>query len=307
MLYSIVVTTDFSPLSRQAFPYARKLAEKVHARLNLVHVARGPEAVTAWQRLEETEDEVRARLAWAEARLRELIAADEHLRGFQVMPRVLHGEPAEAMERFQKQEGIDLIVVASHGSTGTEGFPFGSFAGRLIQLAACPVLVLPVLPPATAQATATFPPRRLLAPHDFSRSSQAGLEIARAWAAAFEVKVKLLHVVEPVPSPEGYLLGTTETVAEYFEKIRLEAQHRLDEIARRDWQGIAVDAEVRTGKPAAEILRAAIEGQADLIVIASRGLTPVARLALGSVAERTIHGARCPTLVVHAKEPLSLT
>src|SRR5579883_1234297 len=54
----------------------------------------------------------------------------------------------------------------------------------------------------------------------------------------------------------------------------------------------------RTGEPAGEIVRAAEELRADLIVVGSRGLGQIGGLILGSVSERVLHGARCPVLVV---------
>lgn len=54
----------------------------------------------------------------------------------------------------------------------------------------------------------------------------------------------------------------------------------------------------RQGDPAAEILKAADETRADLIIIGSRGLGRIGGLILGSVSERVLHGAHRPVLVV---------
>ena len=63
-----------------------------------------------------------------------------------------------------------------------------------------------------------------------------------------------------------------------------------------------VDARVRRiyrqGDPAGEIINAAEEHNADLIIMGSRGLGQVGGLILGSVSERVLHGAYGPVLIV---------
>lgn len=54
----------------------------------------------------------------------------------------------------------------------------------------------------------------------------------------------------------------------------------------------------RGGQPAGEILQAAKEHGADLIVMGSRGLGTIGGLILGSVSERVLHGAQIPVLIV---------
>lgn len=59
-----------------------------------------------------------------------------------------------------------------------------------------------------------------------------------------------------------------------------------------------IDTLVWSGSPADEIVRAAKEVGADLIVIGSRGTGAVDSLFMGSVSHRVMHYAHCPVLVV---------
>ncbi len=61
---------------------------------------------------------------------------------------------------------------------------------------------------------------------------------------------------------------------------------------------VSVTRVYRRGEPPSEILRAAEEAHADLIIVGSRGLGRIGGLILGSVSERVLHGAHCPVLVV---------
>ena len=54
----------------------------------------------------------------------------------------------------------------------------------------------------------------------------------------------------------------------------------------------------RRGDPSGEILSAAREHNADLIIMCSRGLGQISGLILGSVSERVLRGARVPVLIV---------
>ena len=54
---------------------------------------------------------------------------------------------------------------------------------------------------------------------------------------------------------------------------------------------------VLAGAPADEVVRAANELEADLIVISGRGKGAVEAVLLGSVAYRVLHHAPCPVLI----------
>ena len=58
---------------------------------------------------------------------------------------------------------------------------------------------------------------------------------------------------------------------------------------------------MRTGDAAAEIIAAAAEVGADLVVIGSRGRTGLASVVLGSVARNVLHGSTASVLVVHER------
>ena len=53
---------------------------------------------------------------------------------------VLHGNVGEEIVNVAKRENVDVIVMATHGSSGWQGFIFGSVADKVIRMAPCPVL-----------------------------------------------------------------------------------------------------------------------------------------------------------------------
>jgi nucleotide-binding universal stress UspA family protein len=88
-------------------------------------------------------------------------------------------------------------------------------------------------------------------------------------------------------------------VGEGTGSFRKAAQRAVDAVAAVfDGWGPEVGKEIRSGSPAAEIIKAATESDAGLIVVAAggRGLSDV--ILVGSTAQRVQHYAPCPVLVV---------
>jgi nucleotide-binding universal stress UspA family protein len=71
---------------------------------------------------------------------------------------------------------------------------------------------------------------------------------------------------------------------------------------RRTLTGLTVKANVRSGTPYYEIVRAAEETNTDLIVLSTHGRTGLAHVFIGSNAERVVRHAPCPVLVVRQRE-----
>src|SRR5215207_5627441 len=69
-----------------------------------------------------------------------------------------------------------------------------------------------------------------------------------------------------------------------------------------DSGGLVTGAHLLEGRAADEILDLAGQIGAELVVIGSRGLGPVSRIALGSVSEAVIHHSRLPVLVLRGED-----
>jgi nucleotide-binding universal stress UspA family protein len=66
-------------------------------------------------------------------------------------------------------------------------------------------------------------------------------------------------------------------------------------------EGVTVSSAVHFGRPADEIITFANDAQIDLIAMCTHGRSGLARWAYGSVADRVLHAAKCPVLLVRAK------
>jgi nucleotide-binding universal stress UspA family protein len=139
-LKKILVTTDLSPFSLAAMEYATSFGTLYTSRIYLLFVLEGKEGAHA--------KEGHAQLRTEEEATQ---ALDEFVRTnipgeIRLMQVVRKGVPADEIRRFAQEEGIDLIVMATHGRTGLRHMVMGSVAERVVRLCSLPVLTVKPTP-----------------------------------------------------------------------------------------------------------------------------------------------------------------
>jgi len=153
-------------------------------------------------------------------------------------------------------------------------------------------------PQTAGDPTAHAQIQRILVPVDFSAHSLNALRFARQWAARFGSEILLLHVVEPMLN---YATFSVEPVAPLVpaEGFLAQARAELDQLAKPEGaDSLKVSVHLREGSAFDQVVRAAQELKADLIVIATHGRTGLAHVVLGSTAERVVRYAQCPVLTL---------
>ena len=140
----ILVPVDFSPTSTSAINKAVEMAVPAATEFHLLHVLEQPTAVApdfGAMPLVPVEEK-----AEALARLRE-IAADIQARNPSLKPEIhlCEGAPAREILCFAKKQGVDLIVMGTHGLTGIVRLLFGSVAEKVVRRAHCPVFTVGLL------------------------------------------------------------------------------------------------------------------------------------------------------------------
>lgn len=140
--------------------------------------------------------------------------------------------------------------------------------------------------------------RRLLVPTDFSAAAEEAWRTARRLAQSLGAELVLVHVFVEAPLySESPFSG--RRLREVYESARGWAEEKLEQWAgEARASGLTVRTKFRTGMPYQEIVMAAGECDADLIVMGTHGRGGVERALLGSVADRVIRLAPCPVLSV---------
>lgn len=142
---NILFCTDFSETAKAALPYAIDLTQKYGATLHLVHVYQDPGEIAEFEVSSEIKmDWIRlAHTMGTEAEKKLKVLCEEiGEAGKACHPMMLRGKPHFEIIRYAKENGIDLIVMASHGLSGWEHTLFGSTAERVLRESPCPVLVI---------------------------------------------------------------------------------------------------------------------------------------------------------------------
>ena len=142
----IMSPIDFSQHSHEALDAATDLASTFGAELFLVHVVPAiPRLPSAAAILHEREYEEELHNG-ATARLDEMVKAIED-RGLKARGEVgTANDVSMELLRIAEHNGVDLIVIATHGMTGWHKLAFGSVTEKVVRLAPCPVLVLRARP-----------------------------------------------------------------------------------------------------------------------------------------------------------------
>jgi universal stress protein A len=143
--------------------------------------------------------------------------------------------------------------------------------------------------------------KKILVAVDLTPDTTPIVERAKALAKIHDAELSLLHVIEPVPlaTPFDVPDVMAPTVLETQDELAAGAQTRLEKLAA-DLGVPPSRAQVLIGNTQAEIVRAAAEGRADLVVLGGRerhGLS----LLVDFTEDAVLHKAACDVLVVRVK------
>lgn len=145
--------------------------------------------------------------------------------------------------------------------------------------------------------------RTILYCTDFSPTADHAFQYALRMAQIHEAALILFHSVHQPLYPvlaEPFVM--TQVVEQQEDRLRREAE---EEILRRYVPSIPGNLSwellVRSGSPSQEILRLISEKGVDLVIMGSRGRSPLELLMFGSVAHRVVKRSPVPVLTVSAK------
>lgn len=272
---SILHPTDFSEASHAAFAHALAVALRTEGELTIVHVGPQRKEDIEWSRF----PRVRRMLhAWGllEADSRRSDVFNElHMR---VKKLALRGRDATAaLVQHLDRHPSDLLVLATEGRSGLPRWVKQSVAEALARKTSLTTLFIP-------QGTTGFVAsdsgastlERILLPVDHEPDPMAAVHLAE-WTVRTmgtgDGRILLLHVADDWNLPS--LIPQNGTV-EAWEKI------------------------LRRGDPVDQIIGAAHELEADIIVMATAGHHGALDALRGSTTERVLREAPCPVLAIPA-------
>lgn len=138
----ILYPIDFSECSYDVLPYVLSLAEKYEATVYLLYVARDLRHFSGFHVPHTSISLFTKELVEASERMMDQVCKDHFERCANFQRKVMVGDAGEEIVRTAGQEGIDLIVMGTHGRKGLDRTLFGSVAGYVVKHSSVPVLTV---------------------------------------------------------------------------------------------------------------------------------------------------------------------
>jgi nucleotide-binding universal stress UspA family protein len=286
-LQNVLYLTDFSEPSEAVLPFASAIAREYGSKIYAYHVM--IPSSYAYMTPDIAMDSINAQEEVAETELKRI---GSQLSGLQHECIMERGTGVwRSLEEFVESHAVDLIVLGTHGRTGSEKLLLGSVAEEVFRRSQVPVLTVGPWAYRDTHRGARF--HTVLFASDFSPESLAAAPYAFSMAQENQAPLILLYVIKP---SKGTLTDLGQQGAESEAVSRL---LRLIPAGAEAW--CRPEAIVRTGNPADEILAAARERHADLIVLGlhDHGEHLGAATHLGrTTAHKIVSHATCPVLTV---------
>ena len=303
MFKRILVPLDGSKTAESALPYARTLAERLGADIELLEVidvgeiSGNASAATA------------ALLNDARARSRPdqyLAETAKTFPGTSARWRVEQGSAASVIIDLAAENKETLIIMASHGRSGMQRWLLGSVTEKVLRGTSNPLLLVRASEQ-ISDGQAGF--KSIVVPLDGSEAAELALkkalELARPMKAeivlsrAYELPATAYYRADDYPASAAAFIPTR---AELVEGMSREARDYLDDKVREIGDGVEVRAEILEGPAAERIIDLAESMTGSLVAICTRGHSGFRRWMLGSVTEKIVHYSHRPVLVVRADE-----
>jgi nucleotide-binding universal stress UspA family protein len=284
LLTKILVTTDFSEVSDRALDYAIALARRYDARIYLAHVITpDPFQFAEPQLAQATYEKVRQA---AEEGITDILISGK-LRGVPHEVLMEEGNVWPTLDKLISEHEIDLVVVGTHGRGKVQKILIGSVAEEIFRQADCAVLT--VGPGVKGDTAREVELKSILFATDFGPGAEKAAAHAFSLAQEHDARVTLLHVIE---SAAAY---TEESVARQRE-INVVRMKQLMPAGSENW--CKPEFRVTFGSAVEEILIAAREAKADLVVMGAKARRSLAGHVPLTIAYNVVTKAACPVLTV---------
>jgi nucleotide-binding universal stress UspA family protein len=285
-LAKVLVATDFSPVSNHALDYGISLAKRYGSHIYLAHVISADAYPMAAP--EVTVGLVESQRRAAENKIQEMLFSGR-LNDVPYDIVIEEGGLWPAIEKVIEKQGIDLVVVGTHGIGAVQKLVIGSGAEQIFRQCLQPVLTVGPRVNGGEHPGVIF--KHVLFPTDFGLGCEREAAYAFSIGQEHDATVTLLHVVRHLDdySDDGLTLKR-ETVKNQLQELVPGGAEAWCETKFR----------LAVGEPAAEILRYAEETKADLIVMGAKARRGLAGHVPGTTAYKVVSKAHCPVLTVRS-------
>lgn len=285
----ILCPVDFFPESMRALKRAVGIARRYAASITALHVLETAPGTGAGPA-----DEAMLH------RLRQFVAAADPGPVY-IEAVVSRGSVISQVVGQAKRVAADLLVIGPGRWPDDERLPLGSVTQAVLLSAPCSVLVVPRFS-GEALSSEAIAFSRILCAVDFSAASMRALGYASSLASQFRSRLRVLHVLDLAPLAREARAYPSDSGTSWRD-LESSAMRHLHAAVPDDVRRLCdVDEVVAVGTAAREILHAANETSADLIVMGAQSRAGFELLRFGSTAHEVVREALCPVLTTRARD-----
>jgi len=222
--------------------------------------------------------------------------------------KVIVGKVADVIVEYAAKNRIDIIVMATHGSSGVSHWFYGSVAEKVGHGSKIPIWLVK----ASSRHTVSYAHNKklsVLVSLDGSEVAESVLphlvELSKQLPKN-KMDITLMRVCEifsgPITYPPPVAMSWEECLAYETKRCKEICQDYLNQIqAKLEKSGLNTHTEVPEGNPAEVLIKYINNNPVDLVIMSTHGRTGISKWAFGSIAEKVLKGAESPILLVRAK------
>jgi nucleotide-binding universal stress UspA family protein len=290
MFKRILVPLDGSALSEKVLPIARQLADSFGSDIDLVYIIPTP--------ADEIPEELTGQaIRDGEGYLKEMAESlsadvDKNRIGYSVQV----GHPASKIIEQSETKEETLILMSTHGYTGLQRLLLGSVAGKVVQAAATPVLLIPAATKSPEGGPVEF--KRVIMPLDGSKIAESVVPYVVSLCKMLDLELIVLRSYHPnFPGSSVRMHDVSKIVhdsAENYvkEKVKQLKNEGLERVSHKVLRGLA----------AQQINDYVLKTPNSITAMCTHGRHGVGRWMLGSVTNNVIHSSEWPVLVIRGTD-----